>query len=621
MAYGWGFRFSNPFTSLNWTRKPGTWLYNNRAMAQYTPAVREELLKGYYHELGLTETEVFKSAIDTYFQAQEKAFDDILEAHAANLTDAQKDALKAELRDMQAPIKKKATDFDQTIPGHTPAATHPSDILTFTNSTKADILKNLDNFKFDTLLANLNVQVNPAAAPRQPEAIRNFLTEAAPDDNTTSEYTKFSTILTHLREIVHLEAEPTPDPDPDRDARRAANDLRIQAIENDTKKLLEARFKHYKPALRADLEAKNPALSAAELDDLLEERAEEAINHKFNQQKDKLSAALAARRAGDPDNGVNANPLAELGSAPAELADLAQLEEGAYGQPGLDLDALKTELEEAQAKARTTLDEAFGKTVTAFHKAAQRERDLISWLAAVERGKRKALEQSIFSGDPGYDVMMTGTDQEKVKRLHKAIQTKDVQGIEQAGGLETQSGIPIAVGQDANGQLTFNIKFPAAWWHRGYYTDAKHNSKADLLFQAALVRGTGAETIVTNIQHSNETVAKQLAREAFEAAREIGYERKEITIKLNGAVIEEKDLFTESLDDVHHMGQQPPQLNVDKSEEFARLAKQAQAKVDGHPGRQEESQEAQKKMKNMLANGRAATPVAHTPSGPSAPII
>ena len=68
----------------------------------------------------------------------------------------------------------------------------------------------------------------------------------------------------------------------------------------------------------------------------------------------------------------------------------------------------------------------------------------------------------------------------------------------------------------------------------------------------------------------------QLAREAFEAAREIGYKRKEIKIKLNGAIIEEKDLFTEKLE---HQGQQQPQVDVDNSEGLAGLTRQGEAEI------------------------------------------
>ena len=214
--------------------------------------------------------------------------------------------------------------------------------------------------------------------------------------------------------------------------------------------------------------------------------------------------------------------------------------------------------------------------------------------------------------------MMTGTDQIKVQKLHKAIQAKNVDAIKNAGGLETQSGIPITVGtvgEDDKKQLTFSIKFPAAWWHAGYYTAAKHNSKADLLFQAALVRGTGAKTIVTNINHTNPTIATQLAREAFEAALEIGYQRDEITIKKNGAVIAEKDLFVETLD-LHHPGQGQPQVNVDKSQGLANLVRQGEDQIknptDPNPQkhaqkqqkRQQESREAQDKMKRVLEKVR-----------------
>ncbi len=654
--------FTNPFTTLNWTRKPGTYVYNENAMKQLSPHVREELLKGYYHGLGITESDVFHSALETYFTKQDEAFDKILndEKYKDALTAEDRKELKEQLKTMQDPVRKSALAFDDTIPGRAPTSVHPSQIQDQAHGEKAKLLEDLGNFNLEGLLEDLKSRIDSketseppettststppkVKTSKHPQAIRNFLTLPKPTDAAGE--LRFVNILRNLHNIIIIEEELSAETDPIQIEQKKN---RIEEEKNKTLNLLEQTFSPYKGPLKTELRAKNKSMPEPELDKLVNQQMKLAVEEKFNLQKEKIKTRLnelpkdhtrknwiaklveiAQLEIAEEEKAKKNEPStwSRLGSAAKKMGsglapgfddededEFFDAEEGSPedkkkpedkpSHPEIDVEALKQDLLDAQAEAKKQLEEDFNKTITAFDKAAQRERELIGWLAAAECARRL----SATSSDPGYTVVMTAEEQERVKKLHEAIQKKDATTLSKLG-LYGPSGLPILPSQDADGQLTFSITFPSAWWGRGYYSDPKHNSKADLLFQAALVRGTGAETIVTNIAHSNDAIARQLAREAFEAAREVGYkysdkaEDNEITIQINGTTISRKDLFTEKLEDIQHPGQQIPEVDLSGTAEV-HAGNAAKQKKAAEPPLN--TPEGQRRLSEILNKGREA---------------
>ncbi|MDX2346413.1 MAG: hypothetical protein QNK11_06045 [Legionella sp.] len=296
------------------------------------------------------------------------------------------------------------------------------------------------------------------------------------------------------------------------------------------------------------------------------------------EQRQKLFDKISALKPEAPRTPVAADTSADTSltsgdGAPAD--DETSLTMGADApKPNVKLsNAINTALTKALEKPKEALEKNLAETITALHEAARRERDLIGWLAAAECASRRVTMEhkkgTFPKGYPkDYTVMMQagGEAQQKIEKLHTAIKEKNEKKIEAAGGIHTPSGRDVAVTTNEK-QLTFSLTFPKydSEWSRssllrgplgfvlplagksGYYNDARHNTKADLLFQAALVRNTGAKTIITSIQHNNPKIAKMLAREAYEAAREIGYEAKEITINVNGAAWSKEQLMEEEM--------------------------------------------------------------------------
>ncbi|MDF1684142.1 MAG: hypothetical protein P1U36_05750 [Legionellaceae bacterium] len=109
-------------------------------------------------------------------------------------------------------------------------------------------------------------------------------------------------------------------------------------------------------------------------------------------------------------------------------------------------------------------------------------------------------------------------------------------------GLTALSGKKITVTADGQG-LGFHMDFPRPIFDPGYYTSAQHNTKADLVCMAELVKATGAKTVTATITCHNPKMAQRLAQEAFEAALEVGFDEEKITVLMNGQKMTKETLY------------------------------------------------------------------------------
>jgi hypothetical protein len=261
----------------------------------------------------------------------------------------------------------------------------------------------------------------------------------------------------------------------------------------------------------------------------------------------------------------------------AEITTLANYDATQTPEEQPDIEAIKTALAESEKETKDTLEKNLNDTLTDMHRIAQQKRDLIGWLAASNRAQARYRNAGPLGSHPkqDYDVRMTPKDKETVDQLATAIQANNAETFKHLE-LKTPSDTPIAVGNDDKGKLTFNINFPDATNRPGYYTNARHNTKADLLFQAGLVKSTGAKSIVTNITHNDPKLVKQLAREALEAAREVGYPDDKITIKIRGDEQKHEDLIKYTDPKKTNARGEAVQYNVDKSEALIGTQKHAQ---------------------------------------------
>ncbi len=754
----------NFWNSLNFFRKAGKYVYNEEAMNDLSPRVREELLQKYYGGLGLSSENAFNPHVTEYFEAQKKAFGEIVEKHGQNLTTAQKDDLKKQLKAMQEPIQKSALAYDKSVPGKTPTAVHPSNFVEHAQAEKVKLLEQADDFT-QPLFRKLATLAHKDPA-RETEVVKKLVPKQVKKAKPAKELD-----IPIIPEPLVLErpdkeenqSRPTPPPPPS--PLLAAKDLnffldastnmhevaaRIEIVERilNLEATLQARkrlpaphapitereitslqlqldqaiadyktslgpfftdqdrqqrlrdlskslnikvtdYNHPPEALRNALESeinalidqklvgektkvhdkknelrRDPleALSRAERAQIgVEERTEaltrrdknEAYREKIKQfniaqrkQKETIKkaageAAATAKKAPPPQKSspesdekgketvtpphendedeyetIYEEEEVEVYKDTKEPVNAAAAPEG---PEAIDVDALAKELQAAQKDARKKFEDDLNSTVNALQVAAQRERDLIGWLAASECAQRRLQQQTFFSKPSSdYTSLMTGDMQLKIKQLHTAIKEKDTKKIGQAGGIRTPSGQGIEVGKSTNDQLTFSIKFPGLISNRGYYTNARHNTKADLLFQAALVRGTGASTIITDINHSNPAMEKQLIQEAYDAAIEIGYNPDEITITAKGNKVDPKDIH-KTIVESPFVHQKSEESHVDVSKELAGLTQSIQQQLG--PKTLEEREAMQNQMKKVLNAERAELGLPPEPPTTSGPAI
>ena len=169
--------------------------------------------------------------------------------------------------------------------------------------------------------------------------------------------------------------------------------------------------------------------------------------------------------------------------------------------------------------------------------------------------------------------------------------------------LESITGRPITAEKTASGHASFSMELPPTGFNlssrpfpsHNYYHGSTHRSKADLMVMAQLVRATGAETIIVDIDHPDEVMAMKLAREGFECAREVGYDPKQITVKIRGKTFSVEDLFKDA-----HQRQAATEMRAEASKS-----------ARGDPAKE------QKLLKDEMEAARATTAAAKAAAAPA----
>ncbi|MDF1826802.1 MAG: hypothetical protein P1U39_00765 [Legionellaceae bacterium] len=155
-------------------------------------------------------------------------------------------------------------------------------------------------------------------------------------------------------------------------------------------------------------------------------------------------------------------------------------------------------------------------------------------------------------------------------------------------GLTALSGRKINVVAADQG-LSFQMNFPIPLFSPGYYLSREHNTKADLVSMADLIKQTGAKNIYFNIDCRDPEMRQRLKQEAYEAALEVG-DFDSITI--NGEKITKDNMHEKLYQDLDPQSKQ----DTGKYQRKEQLAKDLKKAADNRRAevKQAQAQEATK---------------------------
>jgi len=196
------------------------------------------------------------------------------------------------------------------------------------------------------------------------------------------------------------------------------------------------------------------------------------------------------------------------------------------------LKKIKSDMTAALEQKQTEEISAFEETVTgpitkAFDQAARR----VSILASLDQNKQnEEIIKAILSQKEGELATRTGSANQEKSAKYKGAKLEDIKEFFTATGTKvTKSGD------------SFTISFPNRILNPLYYLDPSHNRKADMMQTPMLLKAMGYDTVNIRVSHPNKEYEKILAREAYEACREAGFEPKDIKVHVGGELYSEEN--------------------------------------------------------------------------------
>lgn len=226
-------------------------------------------------------------------------------------------------------------------------------------------------------------------------------------------------------------------------------------------------------------------------------------------------------------------------------------------KPPANSTKLKEDLQKSLLAAHTKASDAVKKSITEnlelMHKAAQHERNRISVLANMRNYShektRAALEELIQKKmQPGATIKSTGTELLNVEMSDVISNVRKIKSV-------TGTKVELGEGQDEQGNKVFTVSrqlpnrtpglglnmmrdVPIISWitagNFSYYNGVDDHIKADLLVDAKHLIACGCTKITTDVYHPDPKHAQYLAKKAYAAALEAGFDPDKITINING---------------------------------------------------------------------------------------
>ena len=197
------------------------------------------------------------------------------------------------------------------------------------------------------------------------------------------------------------------------------------------------------------------------------------------------------------------------------------------------INTLKTEmltaLEESQKKSLAAFKETMRKVASDMQKQAETEYMRLGLIVSEyfnNETARNVIDNKAKQPAAGQQCAMTlqQSSDGTCKAIFKNIQPEDL------GYSETFNKLHINKAPDGK---SFSIQFPSYLFSPIFYNSPRHNTKLALLSLAHRMKASGVEEVQCTIELPQRPEdAQKLAREAYEACREAGYEPEKIEVKV-----------------------------------------------------------------------------------------
>ena len=547
----------NPLNSLNLVRT-GEYRYNERALQRLAPKSKEILINAYNGLLELPEPDSFEENVKTYLTSQEETLNKHISANEP-LTSEQLEKHQI-LTESLTNLKKELQIFTREIK-RLPANTHAEALANIAQEERNTVLLKIKdlNKETQTLIRNLTTkQSNNQTTPSTPST-------ASSAEENTSAGTVSGRIL-------------TPD-------ETAAISSKASAMEEALK--------------QTDDEVTNPEFEALEkkLTDIISNMRRAA---QLERDRIPLFATLTANKRkqqlfSSMLNNMN-NPFSLFSTIKGtpysvhmtgkEQETVSKLQNAmrTVGLTNLALNEAKENLEKAKAGLKEATDKNNEENKKKYNDEIAACNIEINTLSEQLAQGAQSAEQEL-KGKDGYFFGLIGYDP----------------------GLTSLSGQKITPTVSGQGELGFKIDFPAPIFDPFYYTSGEHNTKADLVCMAELVKATGAKGITTTISSgwlSNPKREHRLAQEAWEAALEAGFDEDKITIVFGGKIIT-KENITELYQDIDKQTGKDTGKHAAKQQR-AQASKQTadQARAEVKAAQAPQIKQQQEALKHALGAGR-----------------
>lgn len=202
--------------------------------------------------------------------------------------------------------------------------------------------------------------------------------------------------------------------------------------------------------------------------------------------------------------------------------------------------SMKNALEEEKKKTVAEFEKGINEHIKKLHESAQTERNRINFIATLYENNQNMKRVIDHLNAERRDAEASIEFDKKTGRAtFKGVSIDDI--IKMNGFLESTTGRKIERSADG----TFSMQLPNRFFSAGYYSDvgSLNRRATDFLCLASAVRSCGYPKITMSVNHNDPEHAEELARQAYQACRDAGYDDKDITIKVSDKAMKADEIF------------------------------------------------------------------------------